>query len=91
MGHKCQHLPWIKYVEILGMAFFEIFECFAKRLVLNQKWHSISYFRLFKAPGRIVTFLVGNPHKPSFATVTGWGLDPRYHSEYSRSWFTNVC
>ena len=54
MGHKCQHLPWIKYVEILGMAFFEIFECFAKRLVLNQKWHSISYFRLFKAPGKYV-------------------------------------
>ena len=25
---------------------------------------------------RIITFLVGNPHKPSFATVTGWGVDP---------------
>ena len=22
---------------------------------------------------RIITFLVGNPYKPSFATVTGWG------------------
>ena len=22
--------------------------------------------------------LVGNPYKPSFATVTGWGVDPRY-------------
>ena len=26
---------------------------------------------------RIITFLVGNPYKPSFATVTGWGVDPR--------------
>ena len=24
---------------------------------------------------RIITFLVGNPYKPSFATVTGWGVD----------------
>ena len=27
---------------------------------------------------RIVTFSVGNPYKPSFATVTGWGVDPNY-------------
>ena len=27
---------------------------------------------------RIITYLVGNPYKPSFATVTGWGVDPRY-------------
>ncbi len=26
---------------------------------------------------RIITFLVGNPYKPSLATVTGWGVDPR--------------
>ena len=26
----------------------------------------------------IITFLVGNPYKPSFATVTGWGVDPSY-------------
>ena len=25
---------------------------------------------------RIITFLVGNPYKPSFATATGWGVDP---------------
>ena len=25
---------------------------------------------------RIIAFLVGNPYKPSFATVTGWGVDP---------------
>ena len=28
---------------------------------------------------RIITFLVGNPYKPSFATVTGWGVDPMYY------------
>ena len=27
---------------------------------------------------RIITFLVGNPYKPSFATVTGWGVVPIY-------------
>ncbi len=27
---------------------------------------------------RIITCLVGNPYKPSFATVTGWGVDPMY-------------
>ena len=27
---------------------------------------------------RIITFLVGNPYKASFATVTGWGVDPIY-------------
>ncbi len=26
---------------------------------------------------RIITFLVGNPYKHSFATVTGWEVDPR--------------
>ena len=30
---------------------------------------------------RIITFLVGNPYKPSFATVTGWGVDPSYTLE----------
>ena len=24
---------------------------------------------------RIITFLIGNPYKPSFVTVTGWGVD----------------
>ena len=38
------------------------------------------YFRSTPHPvtvtTRIITFLVGNPYKPSFATVTGWGVDP---------------
>ena len=29
-------------------------------------------------PTRIIPFLVGNPHKLSFVTVTGWGEDPSY-------------
>ena len=27
---------------------------------------------------RIIPFLVGNPYKPSFVTVTGWGVDRMY-------------
>ena len=27
---------------------------------------------------RIIAFLIGNPYKPSFVTVTGWGVDRRY-------------
>ncbi len=33
---------------------------------------------------RIIAFLVGNPYKPSFATVTGWGVDPS-HPTFSRN------
>ena len=40
------------------------------------------YFRSTPHPvtvtTRIITFLVGNPYKPSFATVTGWGVVPTY-------------
>ena len=31
---------------------------------------------------RIITFLVGDPYKPSFATVTGRGDNPRYQYHY---------
>ena len=27
---------------------------------------------------RIITFLIGNPYKPSFVTVTGWGVDRKH-------------
>ena len=27
---------------------------------------------------RIITCLIGNPYKPSFVTVTGWGVDLRH-------------
>ena len=29
---------------------------------------------------RIITFLIGNPYKPSFVIVTGWGVDLTYGS-----------
>ena len=32
---------------------------------------------------KIITFLVGDPYKPSFATVTGRGDNPRYISDYA--------
>ena len=42
----------------------------------------VKYFGLSPLPVRVTTriiaFLVGNPYKPSFATVTGWGVDPIY-------------
>ena len=31
---------------------------------------------------RIIPFLVGNPYKPSFVTVTGWGVDRKYTYVY---------
>ena len=44
-------------------------------------WDNI-FFRSTPHPvtvtARIITYLVGNPYKPSFATVTGWGVDPKY-------------
>ncbi len=40
------------------------------------------YFGLSPLPvtatTRIITFLVGDPYKPSFATVTGRGDNPNY-------------
>ena len=40
---------------------------------------------------RIVTFLVGNPYKPSFATVTGWGVDPIYTLPFLIANATECC
>ena len=31
----------------------------------------------------IITYLIGNLYKPSFATVTGWGPHPRYTQQWS--------
>ena len=39
---------------------------------------------------RIITFLVGNPYKPSFATVTGWGVDPMYAIQKLGGWFQSL-
>ena len=46
------------------------------------EWYVHLYLRSTPHPvtvtTRIITFLVGNPYKPSFATVTGWGVDPTF-------------
>ena len=31
-------------------------------------------------------FIVGNPYKPLFVTVTGWGVDLKHHFGYQESW-----
>ena len=53
--------------------------------------HLYVYFRSTPHPvtvtTRIITYLVGNPYKPSFATVTGWGVDPMYIYIYTQ----NTC
>ena len=43
---------------------------------------------------RIITFLVGDPYKPSFATVTGRGDNPSYTRIvhfWVKSWTTQKC
>ena len=62
----------LKFLEWLGLQFFEIFECFAKRLVLNQKWHSIIYFRLFKAPGMYHRF---KPNVGKYTIHGAYGIE----------------
>ena len=51
-----------------------------------QWYHATVYFGLSPLPvtvtTRIITFLVGNPYKPSFVTVTGRGDNPRYISVF---------
>ena len=47
--------------------------------LLLYTWLSIrSTPRPVTVTTRIITFLVGNPYKASFAIVTGWGVDPNY-------------
>ncbi len=54
----------------------------AKRLDALKKQSNCSYLRLSPLPvtvtTRIITFLIGNPYKPSFATVTGRGDNPTH-------------
>ena len=57
---------------------------------MGFRYHIYIYLRSTPHPvtvtTRIITFLVGNPYKPSFATVTGWGVDLIYtiHSNTPR-------
>ncbi len=49
--------------------------------IIRKHWNIL--FRSTPLPvtvtTRIITFLVGDPYKPSFATVTGRGVDPIYY------------
>ena len=53
-----------------------------RRLHLSEFWRWPLYFGTTPHPvtvtTRIITFLIGNPYKPSFVTVTGWGVDLTY-------------
>ncbi len=44
-----------------------------KRLYIRSTPHPVT------VTTRIITFLVGNPYKPSFVTVTGWGGTPNLY------------
>ena len=56
----------------------QVHRCFLFSKKIWEVW--LEYLGLSPLPvrvtTRIITFLVGNPYKPSFATVTGWGVDP---------------
>ena len=62
--------------------------CAIPRIETSKMRQLLDYHNLGVAPlpvrvtTRIITFLVGNPYKASFATVTGWGVDPNYHNVY---------
>ena len=65
---------------------WQVMNCVWKRNQLSISicicMYTVLYLRSTPHPvtvtTRIITFLVGNPYKPSFATVTGWGVDPNY-------------
>ena len=39
-----------------------------------------------------MTFLVGNPDKPLFVSVPGWGVDPKHtHSDLLDKFFRMLC
>ena len=69
---------WWYLVVTCIMYFMTLWRCFD----MVRVWYIYIYIRSTPHPvivtTRIITFLVGNPYKPSFATVTGWGVDPIY-------------
>ena len=64
---------WWKWVRIIKCHGIKLYLFLILRLVyIRSTPHPVT------VTTRIITFLVGNPYKPSFATVTGWGVDPMY-------------
>ena len=47
-------------------------------MILQVDWNKKGRMHWVTVTTRILTFVVGNPHKPSFATVTGRGPHPIY-------------
>ena len=64
----CLYIMSYFYIYILYLIFQYIYIC----IYIRSTPHPVT------VTTRIITFLVGNPYKPSFATVTGWGVDPIY-------------
>ncbi len=75
-----------KMVIVSGRAHFWGIKNLAPQRNINtvnpRSTQCVVYFRSTPHPvtvtSRIITFLVGNPYKPSFATVTGWGRSKVY-------------
>ena len=68
---RVEEIPiWGTHISHLGKRKI-IFKSILKREYVRSTPHPVA------VTTRIITFLVGNPYKPSFATVTGWGVDPR--------------
>ena len=76
---KGTHVPKHFHDGLVGRESFNPIEGFKKKNDNGWEW---LYIRSTPHPvtvtTKIITYLVGNPYKPSFATVTGWGVDPSY-------------
>ena len=80
--HSGQWMPNIIFItRFKWFTFIHLIEWLSE-YINNTHTHIYIYIRSTPHPvtvtTRIITFLVGNPYKPSFATVTGWGVDPIY-------------
>ena len=67
-GHHSLRCPCIYYSTLSSIIILSI-------ILFRSTPHPVT------VTTRIITFLVGNPYKPSFATVTGWGGDPTYYNQ----------
>ena len=68
----CEFDYWIELGVVFKSPKHHLFGSEKQKLYLRSTPHPVT------VTTRIITFLVGNPYKPSFATVTGWGVDPNY-------------
>ena len=84
---------WMRHVILSSylVHYFNAIHIYIYTHIFAVYLHLYVYFRSTPHPvtvtTRIITYLVGNPYKPSFATVTGWGVDPMYIYIYTQ----NTC